>query len=110
MEVHTAAKLFRRGDPALMEGVKTVTEAETLGVNDRFIEVEGGTFNVTMPDAGSVTPGEIWSAHKTVDAGTFTLVYPGVNDAANLAPTAQWDNVQSMSNGKNWLAVSSEIT
>jgi hypothetical protein len=104
------SRLLRRGDSDLMEGPKVVTAVTTLGPRDRFVEVEGGTFNVTMPDAGDVVPGEVWCIHKTVASGTFTLVYPGVNDTGNLAPTAQWDNVQSVSNGKNWQPVSSEIT
>lgn len=84
---------------------REVTSTATISSVDYQIECTSGTFNVTLPTAVGET-GRVYSI-KNSGTGTITVDTTSSQtiDGSLTQTLAQYDNIQVMSNGANWIII-----
>jgi len=89
----------------LKEAYAAKTAVYTIVNTDYQIECTANTFTVTLPTAVGIT-GKIFSI-KNTGAGTITVDGDGAEtiDGQTTATLSQWDNLEIMSNGTNFIVI-----
>jgi hypothetical protein len=88
-------------------GPKTVTTSYTVLIADGLVIANGTSITLTMPDPTTVKVGRVWTL-KNINASTVTVNSAGSSktlDGNASFTLAQWQHVQIVTNGTQWLSV-----